>query len=145
MIYFDTAYIARLYFEDAGWGDVRPLAARAQICCGIHGYAELVAVIHRKSREGVLNSAQYRQVLEQFVLDCRERAYQWLPLSSAVNDRAMSVYERLPRKVFLRAADALHLACAAENGLLEVYSNDQRLLAGASYFGVRGIDIIGGR
>jgi predicted nucleic acid-binding protein len=142
MIYFDTAYIARLYFEDTGWEGVRALAARAPIGCGVHGYAELVAVIHRKFREGVLSSVQYRQVLEQFILDCREHAYQWLPLSPAVNNRVMAVYETLPRKVFLRAADALHLACAAENGLLDVYSNDQRLLAGASHFGLRGIDII---
>jgi predicted nucleic acid-binding protein len=141
MIYLDTAYIARLYFEDSGWAQVRALAAKATIGCGMHGYAEFVAVTHRKFREGVLTPVQTRHVLEQFIVDCREGAYRWLPVSAAVNGRIIQIYRTLPRTVFLRAADALHLACAAENGLVEIYSNDRRLLAGASHFGLRGVDV----
>jgi predicted nucleic acid-binding protein len=142
MIYFDAAYIARLYFEDSGWEKVRALAGQAPVACSIHGYAEVVAVMHRKLREGFLAAAHYRQTMEQFTVDCEEDAYRWLPLAPAVNDRMKKVYLKLPRKVFLRASDALHLACAAENSLLEIYTNDQRVLAAAPYFGLRGIDII---
>jgi predicted nucleic acid-binding protein len=143
MIYLDTAYIARLYFEDPGWEKVRTLAAQAPIGCCHHGYAETVAVIHRKFREGVLTAAQFRHTLDQFSLDCSEGAYIWLPLSEAVDTRVQRVYENLPRTVFLRASDALHLACAAENQLAEIYSNDRHLLTAASHFGLQGIDVIG--
>lgn len=142
MIYFDAAYIARLYFEDPGWEKVRELAAKVHIACSIHGCAEVVAAVHRKFREDFLTAAHFRQTLEQFEVDCNEGAYRWLPLSPAVKDRTMETYRALPRDVFLRASDALHLACAAENGLSEVHSNDQRLLAAAPHFGIRGVNII---
>ena len=34
----------------------------------------------------------------------------------------------LPRHVFLRTGDAVHLVTARQNGLQEVFSNDERLL-----------------
>jgi predicted nucleic acid-binding protein len=141
MIYFDVSYIARLYFEDPGWERVRTLAATAPIACSLHGYSEVVAAIHRKYREKVLTPSQYHQTLEQFTLDCDEHGYLWLPVSAAVSSRLRKGFENLPRTVFLRASDALHLACAAENHFREIYSNDRTLLAAASHFALRGIDI----
>ena len=142
MIYFDSTYVARLYLEDPGWQPVRELATHAPITCNILGRAEVVAAIHRKFREGLFTLDQYRQVLEQFALDCDAGAFVWLPLSDALTARIAAVYESLPKTVFLRAGDAIHLASAADHALMEIYSNDQRLLAAAPHFGLKGINII---
>lgn len=145
MIYFDVSYIVRLYFEDKGWEAVRVLAAQSQICCSLHGQLETVAAFHRKLREGAVNAAQYVHILKQFDLDSLQGAYRWMPVSPSIIARARTVYGRLPRGVFLRASDALHLACASLNQIHDIYSNDGHLLAAANHFSLNGIDVIEGR
>lgn len=142
MIYLDTSYIVRLYFEDRGWERVRELAATERVACSLHGRMEVISTFHRKLREGVYTTSQYHHVLEQFEFDCAEGAYRWLSLSNAVTAKLSHGYKSLPKTVFLSSADALHLACASENGFKEIYSNDQRLLAAASHFGVKGVNVI---
>lgn len=142
MLYFDSCYLARLYVEDDGFELVRTLAASAHVACSVHGEAETLAAIHRKLREHGLTPPHYRQILEQFQADCRESAFRWLPLAPAVLARLQKIYAVLPATVPLRAADALHLACAAEHGFREIYSNDQRLLAAAPHFGLKGVNTI---
>ena len=66
----------------------------------------------------------------------------WLPLTDAVMSAANREFERLPASVFLRSADALHLACARHHGFAEVYSNDRHLLAAAAHFGLAGRNVI---
>jgi hypothetical protein len=57
--------------------------------------------------------------------------------------RIRQVYQKLPASVFLRAADAIHLAAEAEFGFLIIYSNDANLLAAAQHFRIQGKNIIG--
>jgi predicted nucleic acid-binding protein len=142
MIYFDSSYIIRLYHEDPGWEKVRELASRQTLACCLLGYGEVIAGFHRKLREGAYAPIPYRQVLEQFELDCQEKAFRWLPLSPNIATRLAGTFSSLPKTVFLRASDAIHLACAAENRLQEIYSTDQRLLAAANHFGLKGLNII---
>jgi len=142
MNYLDVAYIVRLYIEEAGWEKVRILAAEAPVACSLHGYAETVAAFHRKYRESTFTPSEYGQVLDQFATDCDNDAYHWLPVSASVMARVARTFRKLPPSVFIRASDALHLACAADNGLKKIYSNDQRLIAAAEHFALKAIDIL---
>ncbi len=142
MIYFDSSYIVRLYFEDPGWQQVREIAAADLIASCLLGRAETLAAFHRRFREGMLTRRALRFVFAQFMSECDAAAFQWLPLSAVLIDGLKEVYSNLPRSVPLRAGDAIHLACAAENGFREIYSNDARLLAAAESFGLSGRNVI---
>jgi len=84
----------------------------------------------------------YQSVLQQFAEDIHADAFRWLPLSPSVLDRIRVDFETLPRRNFLRASDALHLAIASENGFRQLYSNDKNLLAAAPHFGIRGVNVL---
>jgi predicted nucleic acid-binding protein len=142
LIYFDTSYVARLYVEDPGWEKVRALAATDHLGCCIHGRAELVAAFHRKFREGILTQPELRDLLKYFDEENEAGAFEWLPMSPAVVDRVTQIFRSLGRNIPLRAADAIHLGCAAENQFGEIYSNDERLLAAARHFGIKGVNIL---
>lgn len=142
MVYFDTSYVARLYLNDPGWDKVRQLAETDHLACGIHGRAETLAAFHRKFREGAIGSKELATLSRQFEQECEAGAFRSLALSETVISRLAKVYASLPAAVVLRAADGIHLACAAEHSLREIYSNDARLLACAGYFGLKGVNVI---
>ncbi len=141
--YFDTAYLLKLYREEAGSSAVRSLAATVDVLvCSLHGRAELIAATHRKIREGSASAAHLNALLAQVAADQSAGALDWLPITEAHLNRVADAFRRAPATVFLRAADALHLASAAEAGFVEIYSNDRHLLAAAPLFGLRGVDVI---
>ncbi len=141
MIYFDTSYLVRLYFEDSGFSQVRNLAASNRIACCVIGRAEIVAALHRRFREGIYTKSEHDAFQSQFHREFT-LAFHWLRLSNLVLERVRQVFSDLDPTCFLRAADAIHLACAAENGFAEIYSNDRHLLAAAPHFGLRGVNMI---
>jgi len=142
MLYFDTSYLVRLYTTDPGWEKVRALARTDRLACCLHGRAETVATFHRKLREGAILGREYKTLLAEFDRDSEAGAFRWLPLSPSVVQRLASTFANLPATVAVRAADAIHLACAAEAGCGRVFSNDARLLTAASHFGVIGENIL---
>jgi predicted nucleic acid-binding protein len=132
----------RLYLEDRGFEAVRTLAATANIASAILGRAETIAAFHRKVREGAFRAKDLRVLISRFDGDCNLGGYTWLPVAASVVKRLTERFLALPPAVPLCAADALHLACAAENRFRAIYSNDRRLLDAAPHFGLRGIDVI---
>jgi len=142
VIYLDTSYLVRLYFEDAGFAAVRELAASDHVACALHGQAELIAALHRKLREGAVQPKTFRAMLAQFEADQKAEAIQWLPSGPDVLQRLREVYAGLPPSIYLRGADALHLATAAINRFRVIYSHDAHLLAAATHFGIKGVNVI---
>jgi predicted nucleic acid-binding protein len=131
-----------LYFEDAGYERVRHLAASQSIACAQHGWAEVISAFHRKLRERAISLRLYEIILREFLNETRGGAFRWLPLSDRIFERVELVYAKLPATIFLRAADALHLSTASENGFREIHSNDAKLLSAAPHFGLRGLNVI---
>lgn len=121
---------------------MRTLARTDRLAGCLHGQAETVAVFHRKLREGTLRPRELGILLAEFDRDAEAGAFRWLPLSASVVQRLSATYANLPAAVAVRAADALHLACAAEAGLGTVFSNDARILKAAPHFGIVGKDIL---
>ena len=143
MIYFDSSYLVRLYYQDRGAEAVRRLAATDHVASAAHGQAEMMAAFHRKLREGAIRPAAYAALVGQVRAHIDAGAFRWLAQDQEIFFRIRQVYQRLPATVFLRAADAIHLATAAEAGFRIVYSNGAHLLAAAKHFGVEGKNVIG--
>ncbi len=143
MIYFDASYLVRLYLDDAGAEQVRALATAEQVACSLHGRTELVAALHRAYRDGRFGRTVFLQTLDQFQRDDKAEVVGWLIPEKKTYDRAENAFRAADASTFLRAADAMHLACAAENGFREIYSNDRHLLAAAPLFGLRPKNVIG--
>ena len=142
MIYFDTSYLVRLYYQDPGFEQVRALAATDHVACAALGQVEMMAEFHRKLREGAIKPVAYAALVEQVEVHIKAGAFQWLAQTQEVLLRVRHVYRNLPASVFLRGADAIHLGTAAEAGFRIVYSNDAHLLAAAKHFGIEGRNAI---
>ncbi len=143
MIYFDTAYLAKCYLNERGSDEVRRLAAEStRVACCVFGRLELAATIHRNFREGKINRQQSQVIFDQFDLDESNHIWTWLPVTPELLAGATAKFRAMEPSTWLRAADALHLACAFEHGFKEIFSNDRHLLTAASAFKIKGRDII---
>lgn len=141
--YYDTAFLLKLYWSENGSDEVRDHASNLDvIVCSLHGKAELITAAHRKFREGSATRIQIKALLEQIETDHRAGALHWLPITDQHLQHVSQAFAKAPAKTFLRAADALHLASAAEERFSEIYSNDRHLLAAASLFALSGKNVI---
>jgi predicted nucleic acid-binding protein len=145
MIYWDTCYLAKLYLREAGTDEVlEAFSGQGGLVCCEHGRLELMATFKRNQREGGLTAAQLKMLWEKHEQDLADGLIQYLPLSSQLFRQACETVLLLPPKVFIRTGDALHLACASDAGLKEIFSHDRHLLAAAPHFGLKGRDVIKG-
>ncbi|CAN5768042.1 hypothetical protein BH11VER1_BH11VER1_39700 [soil metagenome] len=144
-LFFDASYLVRLYLEDTGFEEVRKLAAEAPaLASAWHAQAEIIAALHRAFRKDRFTAERYLFAMNQFKLEQHSRHFVWCALTDKVQARLEKAFQSAPSSTFLRSADALQLACAAEHGFKEVYSNDRHFLAAAHHFGLKGINVIGG-
>lgn len=142
-LYFDATYFGKLYWREPGSRDVLDCAGSAdELVCAAHGRAEFYSIGLRKVREGLCVPSALRAVFAQFNADVAAGEIRLVPLCDGILDRVESAFTSAPSTTYLRAADAIHLASAAESGFAEIYSNDKHLLAAAPLFGICGVNVV---
>ena len=142
-LFFDATYFGKLHWREPGSVEVLACAATAdELVCSSHGRAEFYSIGFRKLREGLTVPSILQTVFAQFNTDIANGDILLLPLTDTILDRVEYVFATAPATTNLRAADAIHLATAAEHGFPEIHSNDKHLLAAAPLFGLRGVNVI---
>jgi len=138
-VYFDTSYIAKFYFNEPESAQVRELVQSADtIHSSLWALAEFHAVIHRRLREGLLSPGDARELSSRFSEHVREGLWKLIPVGEALLRTTGALMVSAPPDLFLRPADAVHLATAQQIGESEVWTNDRHMLAAAPYFGLNG-------
>ncbi len=141
--YYDANYLLKLQINEGGSTEVRAHAATVlEIHTAQHARAEFASAAFRKVREGAATTADYDRLMAQLRSDIATTTIVLLPLTDAILDRVEQVFSTAPAITYLRAADAIHLATAAEHGFTEIHSNDKHLLAAAPLFGLIGVNVI---
>ena len=143
MIYFDSSYIIKCYLAEPGSAQVLALAqSHPGRACALQGRIKFWSGIKRHVREGNLSAARAEAVFRQFLRDEIAEIWWFFPLNRSLIERTCMRLAALPDAVICRAADAVHLTCARENGFDSIYSNDRQLLIAASHFGLKGLNVI---
>jgi predicted nucleic acid-binding protein len=141
--YYDANYLFKLQCVEHGTNEVRAHAATVnRLCTAAHGRAEYASAAFRKVREGTATHRDYHLAILQIQADAATGNLQFLPLTDSILARIEAAFATAPATLHLRAADAIHLATAAEHGFTRIYSNDRQLLAAASHFGIMGENVI---
>ena len=143
MIYFDAAYIAKCYLNEPGAERVRDVAHGADglASCEL-ARLEFASILKRHVREGHITRREMTAILKEFGQDEIDGVWQWLGVTSALLEKARNYVLKLPRTVFVRSGDAVHLTCAEEHGFREVYTNDRHMLEAARHFDVIGVNVL---
>ncbi|HET6282185.1 MAG TPA: type II toxin-antitoxin system VapC family toxin [Polyangia bacterium] len=137
--YFDSAYIAKCYVNEADSPRVRALlrssgGARSSSLAR----AEVAATFLRHLREGSLDGKQASVLQTDFVSDVSAGVWTMVPVSDDFMARVAERLSQIPPAAYVRAGDAIHLCAAGEAGFTEVWTNDRHMLGAAPAFGLRG-------
>jgi predicted nucleic acid-binding protein len=143
VIYFDAAYVAKCYLNEAGADRVRALAYAADglASCELVRL-EFASILKRHVRERHVTRREMTAILKDFEEDEQNGVWQWFSVTSELLEKTRKAVLELPGTVFVRSGDALHLACAAEQGFQEVYTNDRHMLRAARYFHLTGVNVL---
>jgi uncharacterized protein len=138
-MYLDSAYLAKFYVNEPDATAVRKAIRRAtHVCSSSWALAEVACVFHRHVREGSLNAAQGRELLDLFRSHVEGGIWDLAPVRDALLRRTAVMLRNLAASVPLRAGDAIHIATALELGEPEIWTNDRHLLAATRHFGISG-------
>lgn len=138
MIFCDTSYAAKLYVPEPDSGMVRNHLENhpGKVCLSELARAELVAVFHRRMREGCWGPAEFSVAARQFQQDDISGFWTWLPPDQPMIRMTAELYLTLPAGIFLRTADTLHLVTARHHGFSDIYTFDRHQTVAAEALGL---------
>ena len=132
MTYFDACNIAKFYLAEPDSANVIAFAnGQVGVSCLLIGKAEVIAVFHRKLRERIVEVNGFHLLCDQFEADCASGLWRWHPVDETLLRLSTQRFRALPPTTFLRAAAALHLTCAAEEGCTAIHISDRHMTAAA--------------
>jgi hypothetical protein len=142
MIYFDSCYIAKFYLAEPDSPNIIAFTrSNTEIGCLSIGKAEVIAVFHRKLREGIVDMNGFYLLCDQFNADCASGLWQWRAIDDVLLASSAQRFRALPAIIFLRAIDGMHLTCAAEEGCANIYTSDRHMVAAAPAFGLQAVTL----
>jgi len=138
--YFDTSAIIKKYVSEDGTARVLKLfAGNSHVATSVVAYAEVMAAVARKYREGIVGREDRDLIAKQFSTDWIE--YNHIHVSDPLLEKCTNLVFNYP----LRGFDAIHLASAilAQESTGEeivFICSDRRLRAPASDHGLQFLD-----
>ena len=129
--FFDPSAFAKRYVEEPGSQTVDSLCQEAtELALSVLCVPEIISALIRRVREGFLTRRQYAEAKQYLSQDIRDAAI--VNLVPEVVSRCLKILEASP----VRAADALHIACALEWEAGQFVSADKRQISAAKKSGL---------
>lgn len=142
MLFCDTSTLAKYYVpEKETEAVIRRLDAADRVVLSELAKTELMAVFHRRLREGNWNQDEFAAAIRQFQHDDAGLLWDWMPIEATITQQAAQAFATLPQRVFLRPADSLHLITALRHGFDTIYTHDVHQSNGAEALGLTSVQI----
>jgi predicted nucleic acid-binding protein len=125
MIVCDTSAVAKFYVPEKESRAIRQLLEQAdQVCLSDLVRPEIMAVFHRRLREGIWSRRDFLATVRQFQHDDLAGFWTWLPIDSLILRAAAETFTTLPPTIFLRSSDCIHLVTALHHNFTEFLTFD---------------------
>jgi predicted nucleic acid-binding protein len=125
MIVCDTSAVAKFYVPERESRTIRNLLEGAdQVFLSDLARPEIMAVFHRRLREGTWSQRDFLAAVRQFQHDDLTVFWTWLPVDAFVLKAAAETFTTLPATIFLRSSDFIHLVTALHHNFTEFLTFD---------------------
>jgi len=137
MIFCDTSALAKFYVQETESAAIRRRFDKEdEVCVSELARVELVAVFHRRLREGKWSREVFDDAVQQFWQDDIGGYWTWYPVDALTLEAASKAYVTLSPSVFLRSADCIHLITAVRHNHSAVFTYDAHQTLAATEFGL---------
>ncbi len=129
--FLDSSALAKRYVEEKGSDDVQAILRDAtSLGLAVLSIPEVISALCRRKRERLLSERQYVEATNSLLADAADA------FVVNINEQVVSSCIRVLETSSLRAADAIHIACAIEWGAELFVSSDAKQLQTARHLGL---------